>query len=176
MADRVGKVPGRKPEVTAHVVGRFESCAIRQGRAGRVLDDGSGPENRRTFTGLAGSSPAPSAPGCAIRPADGTGFETRRATMALQVRLLPHPLACSSGRLEHPADNREIGGSNPPAPTNHPPAAPDWTGTGLLIRTEGVRVLRPVPGRRWRNGPARLPSKETAPGSSPGRRTRAPLE
>ncbi len=30
--------------------------------------------------------------------------------------------------------------------------------------------------RRWRNGTARFPSKETAPGSSPGRRTHAPLE
>jgi hypothetical protein len=29
MADRVGKVPGRKPEVTATSVDRFESCAIR---------------------------------------------------------------------------------------------------------------------------------------------------
>jgi hypothetical protein len=30
--------------------------------------------------------------------------------------------------------------------------------------------------RRWRNRRARFPSKETAPGSSPGRRTHAPLE
>jgi hypothetical protein len=29
MADRDGKVPGRKPEVTARAVGRFDSCAIR---------------------------------------------------------------------------------------------------------------------------------------------------
>ena len=47
MADRVGKVPGRKPEVTARVVGRFESCAIRHGEASRVLDDGTGFETRR---------------------------------------------------------------------------------------------------------------------------------
>ena len=29
MADRVGKVPGRKPEAGVHAPGRFESCAIR---------------------------------------------------------------------------------------------------------------------------------------------------
>ena len=36
MADRVGKVPGWKPVVTARVVGRFESCAIRPGEAENV--------------------------------------------------------------------------------------------------------------------------------------------
>jgi hypothetical protein len=32
MADRVDKVPGRKPEVAARAAGRFESCAIRSGK------------------------------------------------------------------------------------------------------------------------------------------------
>lgn len=31
MADRDGKVPGRKPEAGVHAPGRFESCAIRPG-------------------------------------------------------------------------------------------------------------------------------------------------
>ena len=30
MADRVGKVPGRKPEAAAGAASRFDSCAIRQ--------------------------------------------------------------------------------------------------------------------------------------------------
>jgi hypothetical protein len=88
MADRVGKVPGRKPEVTARAVGRFESYAIRceyrycpsvalrcpsairryslRGRASRVSDDGSGFENRRASRPC-GFEPRSFRSGCAIR-------------------------------------------------------------------------------------------------------------
>jgi hypothetical protein len=88
-------VPGRKPDVAVRAAGRFESCAIRPGEASRVSDDGSGPENRR------GGSPwefePPSLRSRMRNPTgDGTGFETRRALPALQVRLLPHPLVRSS--------------------------------------------------------------------------------
>jgi hypothetical protein len=38
MADRVGKVPGRKPEAGARALGRFESCAIRRLGADHVKD------------------------------------------------------------------------------------------------------------------------------------------
>ena len=71
MADRVGKVPGRKPEAAAAVAGRFESCAIRSGETSRVSDDGSGPENRRARECLVGPSPTLSSVLATTQPVKG---------------------------------------------------------------------------------------------------------
>lgn len=75
MADRVGKVPGWKPEVAARAAGRFESCAIRLGEASRALDDGTGFETRRAFTAL--WVRAPLSPLATTQLVDGTALIKR---------------------------------------------------------------------------------------------------
>jgi hypothetical protein len=61
--------------------------------------------------------------------------------------------------------SRRYAGSSPARPTA--PLAPDWTGTWLLPRTAGVRVLWAARSRRWRNRIAQAPSKRKALGSNP---------
>jgi hypothetical protein len=61
MADRVGKVPGWKPEVAAEAAGRFESCAIRRGVVAEWLKALA--PKASTHNCVAGSNPAGTARG-----------------------------------------------------------------------------------------------------------------